>query len=307
MRVLVTGGAGFIGSHIVDQLLEAGHTTRVLDDLSSGKAKNVPSGAEVIQGDVRDAGCVDHVLREFQPEAICHQAAQVNASFSMQAPAADGEINVLGSLRLIEGAARYQVSHFVFASSAAVYLSSADVPYGESHMTIPATYYGVSKLAAEHYLQVAAATTSMRCVCLRYANVYGPRQNTLGEGGVVANFIERALSNQPLSVYGDGSQTRDFVYVEDVARANVLALDASGGTFNISTGIEHSISDLFEGIQAASARELVRQQLPVRVGDVQTSALSPERAKKVLGWVPQTSLGEGLKVTWEALSSGRRC
>ncbi|HEX2182852.1 MAG TPA: NAD-dependent epimerase/dehydratase family protein [Rubrobacteraceae bacterium] len=223
MRVLVTGGAGFIGSHVADLLLARGHEVAIADDLSRGRRANVPEGAAFYEADVR-SGCGE-VFRGFGPEAVCHQAAQVDVRRSVAEPDLDADVNILGTIRLLENCVRYGVGRFVFASTGgAIYGEQRVFPAPEDHPEYPLSPYGVSKLAAERYLRFYQAHHGLPCVALRYANVYGPRQDPHGEAGVVAIFASRLAAGERCTINGSGEQTRDYVYAGDVARANLLAL-----------------------------------------------------------------------------------
>src|ERR671914_654442 len=228
MRVLLTGGAGFIGSHVADHLLARGHEVAVVDDLSSGKRENVPEGVAFYERDVRD-GCAE-VFEEFVPEALCHQAAQMDVRRSVREPDFDADVNVIGTIRLLENCVRYNVAEVIFASTGgAVYGEQREFPAPEDHQQYPISPYGVSKLAGERYLNYYHAQYGLRYVALRYANVYGPRQDPHGEAGVVAIFCGRILKGEPMTVFGDGSQTRDYVYVAGRARGRGAARAAPAG------------------------------------------------------------------------------
>ena len=243
MRILLTGGAGFIGSHVADQLLARGHEVAIIDDLSSGKKENIPEGAAFYERDIRD-GCAE-VFEEFEPDALCHQAAQMDVRRSVREPDFDADVNVLGTLRLLENCVKYGLEKVVFASTGgAVYGEQLQYPAPEDHPQYPISPYGVSKLAGERYLHFYNAQHGLPYAALRYANVYGPRQDPHGEAGVVAIFCGNLAAGRGSTINGSGEQTRDYVYVEDVARANVIALqgDPRSGTYNDGTGIETSVN-----------------------------------------------------------------
>ena len=298
MRVLVSGGAGFIGSHVADALLAHGHEVAVVDDLSSGKTKNLPDGAELHEADVR-TGCAN-IFRSFRPDALCHLAAQIDVRRSVSEPDFDAEVNVLGTLRMLESCVAHGVGRVVFASTGgAVYGEQIQFPATEEHPQYPISPYGVSKLAGERYLHYYRVQHGLSYAALRYANVYGPRQDPHGEAGVVAIFSGNLAAGRTSTIFGTGEQTRDYVYVEDVARANVLALegDPPSGAYNISTGIETSVAGLHEKMMALSGQNLPPTQSPARPGEQSRSSADPTKAARELGWKPETDLDSGLKRT----------
>lgn len=296
MRLLVTGGAGFIGSHLVDRLLALGHEVAVLDDLSSGHRENLPPGVRLHVASVAGPA-IDEIVAAERPEAIFHLAAQVDAARSVREPLFDAEVNVLGTVRLLAAAAGAGVRRFVLASSAAVYGEPEALPVAESHPHRPLSPYGIAKSAAERYLECFARERGVAGVALRFANVYGPRQTAHGEAGVVAVFCRRLLAGEPITIHGDGRQTRDFVHVADVVAASLAALGAPPGAYNVATGLESDI--------VAVAAELRRQLAPearvvhaeARPGDPRRSALSPQLAARELGFRAAVPLAEGLART----------
>ncbi|MBO2521850.1 MAG: UDP-glucose 4-epimerase [Firmicutes bacterium] len=295
MRVLVTGGAGFIGSHIVERLLEQGHDVSVIDNLSTGREENLPRGVRLYRIDVTSPD-IGEVFAKEKPECVVHQAAQVDVRKSVADPALDASVNVLGSINLLEHCRRAGVRKVVYASTAAVYGNPRTVPVPEDHPIQPASGYGISKYTVEQYLEVYRQLYQLDYTILRYANVYGPRQDPFGEGGVVAIFAHRIARRQPVTVFGDGQQTRDFVYAGDVAEANLLALDGgSGGVFNISTGAEVSVSRLIALFEGLTGHKAEVRHAPERPGEIQRSALDNRRAREVLGWSPRVSLDAGLE------------
>ena len=299
MRVLLTGGAGFIGSHIAEYLLARGHEVAVVDDLSSGKKENVPEGAVFYERDIRD-GCAE-VFEEFKPEALSHHAAQMDVRRSVREPDFDADVNVLGTIRLLENCVRHQgVGKVVFASTGgAIYGEQKEFPATEDHPQYPFSPYGVSKLAAERYLHFYRLQYGLPYVALRYANVYGPRQDPHGEGGVVAIFAGNLAANRSSTINGTGEQTRDYVYVEDVVRANVLALEKEppSGAYNVGTGIETSVNRLYELLRAISGRDLPPRHGPAKPGEQPRSCIDPTCAARVLGWYPEVKLVAGLEKT----------
>jgi UDP-glucose 4-epimerase len=301
--VLVTGGAGFIGSHVADRLLAMGFPVTVLDDLSRGKRERVPAGAEFIQLDVR-APAARSLVASGRFRTLIHLAAQADVRVSVGDPAHDAGVNLIGLLNLLSGAAAGGIRRVVFASSGGVVYGAAEaLPTPETAPKQPSSPYGVSKLAGEHYLRVLGGLGGYEIVALRYANVYGPRQDPHGEAGVVAIFLGRLLAGQPLTVFGDGRQTRDYVHVDDVARATVAALAADvrpgGGpdevALNIGTGVETSVLDLIGALERATGRKAEVHFAAERPGELRRNALVIERAKAVLDWAPQWTLEAGLR------------
>jgi len=298
VRILVTGGAGFIGSHIAELLLDRGHEVAVVDDLSSGKRENVPKGAELYVQDVR-SGCAE-VLGEFQPEALSHQAAQMDVRRSVREPDFDADVNILGTIRLLQSCVKQGVKRVDFASTGgAIYGEQEEYPAPEEHPEYPLSPYGVSKLAAERYLHFYCDQYGISYTAMRYANVYGPRQDPHGEAGVVAIFSGNLAAYRRSTINASGEQTRDYVYVGDVAQANVLALEngASNGAYNIGTGIETSVNELYERMCRLSGRDLPPKHGPQKPGEQARSSVDPSKAARLLGWQPEVELDKGLKET----------
>jgi UDP-glucose 4-epimerase len=298
MRVLLTGGAGFIGSHVAEELLARGHEVVVVDDLSSGRRENVPEGARFFKEDVR-SGC-EEVFQELRPQVLCHQAAQMDVRRSVREPDFDAGVNVLGTIRLLENCAKYGVGRVIFASSGgAVYGEQQEFPAPEDHPQYPISPFGVSKLAGERYLHFYHTQYGISYAALRYANVYGPRQDPHGEAGVVAIFCGNLAAQKVSTVNGAGEQTRDYVYVGDVARANVLALEneAPSGAYNVGTGVETSVNGLYDLLLGISGRDLPPEHGPAKLGEQLRSSVAPARAGRVLGWRPEVDLAAGLKET----------
>ncbi len=312
LRVLVTGGAGFIGSHVAEAYLAEGWEVTALDDLSSGKRENVAEGVEFVEMDIRSPELPD-LLRRRRFDVVNHHAAQVDVRVSVARPRDDASINVDGLLNVLEACRRSGVGRVVYVSSGGVvYGEPEDLPVEETRAKAPASPYGVSKLAGEQYLDYYRVVQSMPSVSLRYSNVYGPRQNPHGEAGVVAIFSQRAIRGRPLIVYGDGEQTRDYVYVKDVARANLVAstleLEDAGTlddfAFNVGTGIETSVNDLVGRIiEIEGHAEVERQE--ARTGELLRSALDVRKLEST-GWSAEYSLTEGLSETygWVAAAEG---
>ncbi|HSM52027.1 MAG TPA: NAD-dependent epimerase/dehydratase family protein [Thermoanaerobaculia bacterium] len=296
MRILVTGGAGFIGSHLAAQLLGAGHEVAVLDDLSSGRRENVPTGARLHLASVVSAAAAGIVAAE-RPHAIFHLAAQVDAARSVREPLFDAEVNVLGTVRLLAAAAEAGVSRFVLASSAAVYGEPDGLPVEEFHPQRPLSPYGIAKSAAERYLEFFAREHGVAGVALRFANVYGPRQTAAGEAGVVAVFCHHLLAGEAISVHGDGRQTRDFVHVDDVVEASLLALAAPPGSYNVATGVETDVLAVAEALRRAIDPQARLVHAASRPGDPRRSVLSPDLAAARLGFRACVHLDDGLART----------
>ncbi len=311
-RVLVSGGAGFIGSHLVRAYLAAGDAVTVVDDLSSGRRENLPEGVTLVQADVRSPEA--RSLAATGGFAILnHHAAQMDVRRSVEDPVFDAQVNVLGLLNLLEGARAGGVKRVVFASSGGtVYGDGAATPTPETAPKLPASPYGTAKLTSEYYLATFAQLFGLEAVALRYSNVYGPRQNPHGEAGVVAIFGRRMLAGEPVTIYGNGEQTRDLVFVEDVAAANVLAaerplpalttLDARA--YNVGTGVETSVNRLAELLAAAAGNTSKIGRAPARAGEILRSALDVGKAARELGWRPLVPLAEGLARTVRWLGEG---
>jgi UDP-glucose 4-epimerase len=309
-RVLVTGGAGFIGSHVAEQYLARGYEVTVLDNLSSGRREHVPPEARFVQEDVR-APAARALLAAGGFTVLNHHAAQADVRVSVRDPRLDADINLLGLLNLLEGAREGAVRRVVFASSGGVVYGEGNaLPYAETAPKLPVSPYGVSKLASEYYLAQYAILHGMGVRCLRYANVYGPRQNPHGEAGVVAIFGSRLRHRRPITVYGDGAQTRDYVFVRDVARANVLASEAAVAppttlddlAVNVGTASETSVNDLARRMMGAVGIEVPIEYAPARAGELVRSAVAVQKAATALGWQPEASLDEGLRQTYEWIS-----
>ncbi len=309
-RVLVTGGAGFIGSHVADAHLERGDRVWVVDDLSSGRRENVPAGAEFHRLDIAGERLGD-LVRRVGFDLVSHHAAQIDVRASVADPVRDARVNVAGLLNILEAARAGGTGRIVFASSGgAVYGEPREIPTPESAPKEPLSPYGVAKLAGEHYLNYYREVHGVDYVALRYGNVYGPRQDPRGEAGVVAVFSRRLLRGEPLAVYGDGEQTRDYVYVGDVVRANLLAagmeLSAAPGidarAYNVSTGRETSVNRLAAALEDAAGMRTGRVYLDARPGELRRSALAAASIGE-RGWIPAPSLRQGLAATFESIAS----
>ena len=302
MKVLVTGGAGFIGSHIVDQLLAEGHQVVVVDDLSTGSLDNVNPQASFVRLSVLDGELLGLFERE-KFDAALHLAAQTIVGSSLEHPDIDARVNVLGTLQVLEGCRQHGVERIIFASSAAVYGDVAELPVPEEAPGQPASFYGLSKLTAERYIQMYHALYGLNYLILRYANVYGERQGDRGEGGVVSIFAGCLCRNNRLNIYGDGGQTRDFVYVGDVAAANVAAVTTpqTNRILNISSQTETSVNELAALFAEIAGEAACPAYHPARSGDILRSTLRNREACAALDWQPRTGLREGLERTYKAL------
>ncbi|MBS0261999.1 MAG: NAD-dependent epimerase/dehydratase family protein [Planctomycetes bacterium] len=311
MRILVVGGAGFIGSHIVDGLLANGHTVSVLDNLSSGSKDNIPASVPLYVVDVRDREKLAAAFDEVRPDTVCLQAAQLSVSRSVREPTFDAEVNLIGLLGVAENAVRVGSKKIVFASSGGVLYGDVFEPSPETTPANPISPYGISKLAGELYLQFFAREHGLQTVALRYSNVYGPRQNPHGEAGVVAIFAQRMLAGQQVTVNGDGKYIRDYVYAKDVARANVLSLERDlpekFTAINIGTGLPTDVNELAAYMRTfcleAAQRTGRKLEIPVpnhgpaRAGDLRSNLVTNAKARELLGWQPTMSVKDGLKET----------
>jgi len=320
MRVMVTGGAGFIGSHIADALLAAGHEVGVIDDLSTGSRDNLPAAVPLHVLDIRDRGALAAAFAEFRPDVVCHQAAQMSVSRSVREPLFDAEVNCIGLINVLDAAVARGCSRFVFASSGGVLYGEQTTPAPEDTPADPVSPYGITKWVGERYLKFYAAEHGLGAMALRYANVYGPRQNPHGEAGVVAIFLKRYLAGQTATINGDGRYVRDYVYGPDVARANLIALTAdlpavqpkTLTSLNIGTGIGTDVNELEAALRHAMADVLAARghavalpaplHGPARPGDLRSNLVDATRARELLGWTPTVSFADGLArtATWFA-------
>ena len=299
MNICVTGGAGFIGSHLVDRLIKEGHRVQVIDNLSSGLREFVNPKAEFVEVDIRDPKILD-IFEAFQPDYVFHEAAQTVVGESMINPTEDCDINLMGLLNLLQASVKVGVKKFLMPSSAAVYGDLETLPLTEELQGIPRSCYGLTKLTTEGYLRIYEESFGLPYICYRYANVYGPRQGNGGEGGVISIFCEHVAKGETLVVYGDGTQTRDFVYVDDVVEANILGLrEDVTGIINVSTGTGISLNDLMDTLEEITNTTIERDYQEPRIGDIKHSLLSTEKANQVLGYAPTWSLRDGLKNTYQ--------
>lgn len=301
MEILITGGAGFIGSHILAQLQgRRDMDVVVFDNLSSGSKEHVPAGMELVEGDICDEAAVDALFADHHFDAVVHLAAQTMVPFSVDHPVEDCQINLEGVLHVLEACRTHGTGHILFSSSAAVYGDNLHIPLKETERLVPTSPYGITKMATEHYLRVYHELYGMDATVFRFANVYGERQGEKGEGGVVSIFCKLLSQRQGITVFGDGNQTRDFVYAGDIAQAIIRALPLKGcHTMNVSTGQETSINDLIRSFEKAVGYTVPVQYTAPRTGDILRSVLSNEALKRDLGFVPEMDLEEGIRRTYD--------
>jgi UDP-glucose 4-epimerase len=308
VRVIVTGGAGFIGSHLVDALVERGDEVHVLDNLSTGKESNVADGAVLHRRDLREP--IGDLFDEVRPETCFHLGAQANVRVSVAQPIFDAEVNLLGTVRLLEAAARHG-TQLVFSSTGGAIYGECEAPAPESAELQPLSPYGASKLGSEEYLAAFRRLGGAPHVSLRYANVYGPRQDPHGEAGVVAIFFEQLAAGEVPTIFGDGEQTRDYVHVDDVVAATLAAQRAPGAVYNVGTGIETTVNELFALCRDIAKSSVEAEYAPARPGELERSVLDATLARSELGWEPAWALDDGLRSTWkwergkEASAQGR--
>jgi UDP-glucose 4-epimerase len=300
VRAIVTGGAGFIGSHLVDALVGRGDDVVVVDSLATGKGERLNNTASLVVGDIRDGSMLDETFREARPDVCFHLAAQADVRRSVEEPVFDGDVNVLGTVGVLE-AARAQGAQVVFSSTGGAIYGECERPAGEDSALQPISPYGTSKLAAEEYLRTYNRLYGTQHVALRYANVYGPRQDPHGEAGVVAIFFGRIASGEQPRIYGDGRQTRDYVYVDDVVEASLRATEKAGGVFNVGTGQETSVVELYDVCRRVSGADLEPEFAEMRLGELARSVLDPARAMSELGFHAEVSLEGGLARTWDSI------
>jgi UDP-glucose 4-epimerase len=301
MKILVTGGAGFIGSHVVNAFIEDGHDVVIIDDLSTGRQSNLNPAAKFYQVDIRDPQ-VEEVFHDERPDVISHHAAQMDVRRSVADPLFDADVNILGSLKLIEYAKKYAIKKFIYISTGgAVYGEPEYLPCDENHPINPICQYGASKHTVEHYLYMYNVNYGLKYTVLRYPNVYGPRQDPHGEAGVVAIFCGKMLAGEQVTINGDGEQTRDYVYVGDCAKANVMVADENKATgiYNLGSGKGTSVNEIFAGLRDVIGYKLAPLYGPAKVGETRFIYLSAEKAARELGWIQTISLEEGLRKTVE--------
>ncbi len=300
-NILVTGGAGFIGSHLVDALLQQGHKIVVVDNLSTGKVDNMNRAALFYQQSVQDSEMMERVFQLHKFDYVFHLAAQASVSVSVKEPSKDAQTNIIGTLVLLEKSVKYGVKKFIFSSTGgAIYGDGVITPTPEDVEPRPISPYGIAKRSVEMYLEFFKKEYNLDYVSLRYANVYGPRQDPNGEAGVVAIFTARMLKNEAVTIFGDGEYVRDYVYVKDVVQANLLALkEGISGVYNVGTGVGTTVNQLFKILSRLTGYQKEPVYGSHRKGDLRKSILDSSKAKKELGWNPQTSLEEGLALTVE--------
>ena len=300
MKIVVTGGAGFIGSHVVEAYLAAGHQVTVVDNLHSGKRANVHPAARLVEMDITDPALIDLFQAE-RPQVVNHHAANPSVSLSVREPVFDAVQNILGTIHVLEAARRAGVSKFIYISSGgAMYGNPEYLPADEDHPSNPVSPYALSKHTGERYVRLYGQEHGLPWTSLRYANVYGPRQDPLGEAGVISIFCQNLLEGVPPEIHWDGEQTRDFVYVGDCARANLLALESGDGqAYNVGTGVGTSINALFATLVQVTGREVEPRHGPRRPGDARHSYLDCRKIERDLGWRAEVSLHEGLRRTWQ--------
>jgi UDP-glucose 4-epimerase len=303
MRVVVTGGAGFIGSHVVDALVVRGDEVAVIDNLANGTRENLSANAHLHVRDIREP--LEQLFDEFRPEAVLHLAAQADVRVSTERPHEDADINVLGTIRVLEAALRHG-AQVVFSSTGGAIYGECDGPAKESAALAPVSPYGTSKLAGEEYMRMYNRLHGTIHVALRYGNVYGPRQDPHGEAGVVAIFLGALAAGEQAHIFGEGTQTRDYVYVGDVARATLSALGQEGGVFNVGTGREVSVLELYDLCRRAAGSDTEAAHAPARLGELQRSVLDPTLAAEQLGFMAMVGLEDGIAATWDWVTAAGR-
>jgi UDP-glucose 4-epimerase len=308
MRILVTGGAGFIASHVADGFVAAGHDVAVLDNLSTGFCRNVPAAATFFEGDIRDAEFVRRVFRDFRPDVVDHHAAQMDVRKSLDDPVFDAQCNIVGSINLILAALDVGTQRIIYASTGgAVYGEPQHLPVTEDHAIRPECAYGITKHTVEHYLELYRILSGLKYVVLRYPNVFGPRQNPKGEAGVNAIFIGLMLMGKTPTIFGDGGQVRDYVFVSDIVDANVRALQKGDGQIlNIGSGVGTSVNEIYDALSRILDFKFPAQHVAARPGEIQRVYLDARRAHQVLGWKMTVPFEEGLRrtVAWHRRELG---
>jgi UDP-glucose 4-epimerase len=300
MKVLVTGGAGFIGSHIVDHLISNNYEAIVVDNLSTGKEENINSSAVFYKVDITNYQSLNKVFSVVKPDYVIHHAAQISVQNSIINPSFDADINIVGTINLLSCCVEFGTKKIIYASSAAVYGNPVYLGIDEEHSVQPLSFYGISKQIAEHYIKAFSELYNLKYTILRYANVYGIRQDPKGEGGVVSIFVDKLLNNEQPTIFGDGKQTRDFIYVEDIALANLAAIySGDGEIINISMNQPTSLIELLKMMNEICSTSIKAVYMEARQGDIRESYLNNTKAKQILSWEPIYSLYEGLRLTLE--------
>ena len=302
MKILLTGGAGFIGSHVTDELIAKGNDVVIIDNLSTGFEYNINPEAKFVKTDITDFKKIENIFVEESPEIIYHFAAQIDVRKSVSDPLFDAETNIMGTLNLIKLSCDFKIKKFIFSSTGGAIYGDTDVrPTPENHPEWPLSPYGIAKLATDKFLNYYNEIFGLKYVSLRYGNVYGPRQNPHGEAGVVAIFLNKMLKGGQPVINGDGNQTRDYVYVKDVARANILALENMDkiGIYNVGTSIENSVNDLFKEINKNFDNKYKEVHGPAKLGEQKTSCLNYEKIKKDMNFIPKTDFSEGIRETYK--------
>lgn len=305
MKIMVTGGAGFIGSNIVDRMLSLGHEVAIIDNLSTGKSLNLNREAKLFKIDILNNEILEKIFYEFKPEICIHHAAQTDVQSSIKSPYFDCSSNILGSINILNSCIKNDVKKIIYSSSAAVYGTPIYLPIDENHPLNPISFYGISKLTPENYIKIYSELYGLKYTIFRYSNVYGIRQNCKGEGGVIAIFFNKLINKKNPIIFGDGNQTRDFIYVKDVAEANVAALAYGNSSIvNISTNTRISINELLNKISNIIGKPLKEEYKEEKKGDIKHSCLNNSLAKEVLNWKPVYSLDMGLKESCEYYKKG---
>lgn len=297
MRVLVTGGAGFIGSHIVDALIERGDAVFVVDNLCGGSPANLNHEARLYDVDLNDAHALAQAFADAKPDVVSHHAAQVSVRNSMSDPTNDAQVNIIGSLNVLQSCVQHAVERLIFASTCAVYGKPERLPMDEAHALRPESVYGASKLSVETFIRLYADAYGIKHKIFRYGNVFGPRQNPAGEAGVVAIFTGQMCRGEQPTIFGDGAKTRDYIFVSDIVAANIAALDAHGDdqTYNLARGISVSDFEIFAAVRAAAGATMQPKYAPVRPGEAQAVSLDASKARQTLNWQPAVDLPDGIR------------
>ncbi|MCM3321508.1 MULTISPECIES: NAD-dependent epimerase/dehydratase family protein [Cytobacillus] len=303
MNIVISGGAGFIGSHLVDYFIKEGAKVYVIDNFSSSTQKYLHPESIVLDCDIRSDKIKQH-FSTIKPDLVFHLAAQADVTKSIKYPTTDADINIVGTINLLEASVQAKVKQFIFSSTSAVYGESSEDIIHETDPTQPISYYGMSKYAAENYIRLYHHLYQLPYTILRYGNVYGPRQTPKGEGGVIAVFLQKILSGESLNIHGNGEQTRDFIFVDDIVLANVSASkQITNDTYHVSTGLKTSVNQIIEKLSHIHSKPIKKQYVTSRQGDIKDSCLSREKIKQKLNWVPHHSIDEGLLQTYQFMKN----